>query len=222
MLRMDLHLHSRYSPDSSCEVRDILRVAVSRDLNGICISDHHSLRGSLKAHGMAREEGLIVVRGMEVSSREGHILAYGIMEDIPEGLSAEETVERIVDLGGFAVAAHPYRFWSGLGEEVVRRAPFQGLEALNARSVAGHNRMSQGLAQDLGLPVTAGSDAHHLSEVGRAIVLVPDGIDSEEEVLLALQKGLGRVAGVSRSPAGTIGYVAKCVGEWLLRGFRRI
>jgi predicted metal-dependent phosphoesterase TrpH len=222
MLRLDIHVHSKYSPDSSSEVRDILRTAVARGLHGISISDHHSLKGSLRAWEMAQDEGIIVVRGMEVSSMEGHILAYGLEEEVPEGLSAVETVERIVDAGGFAVAAHPYRFWSGLKEEAIRGARFQGLEALNARSIAGHNRLSQDLAQDLGLPVTAGSDAHHLSEIGRAIVLVPDGLESEEEVLLALQKGLGRVAGVSRGPLRTVTYVAKCVGEWLLRGFRRI
>lgn len=222
MLRLDIHVHSKYSPDSHSDIRDILRTARARGLHGLSISDHHSLRGSLKAMELAREEGIIVIRGMEVSSREGHILAYGVQEDVPEGLSAEETVERIAEVGGFAVAAHPYRFWSGLTEEVIRSTRFQGLEALNARSVAVHNRMSHGLAQDLGLPVTAGSDAHYPSEIGRAIVLVPEGLEAEEDVLVALQKGLGRVAGVSRGPLRTVTYVTKCVGEWLMRGFRRI
>ncbi|MFQ5837189.1 MAG: PHP domain-containing protein [Thermoplasmata archaeon] len=222
MLRLDLHVHSKYSPDSSCEVRDILRGATARDLHGVSITDHHSLKGSLKALEMAREEGIILVRGMEVSSRNGHILAYGLEEEIPEGLSAEETVERITESGAFAVAAHPYRFWSGLGEDVIRGARFQGLEVRNARSVVGHNRRSESLALELGLPATAGSDAHATSEIGRAVVLLPDGLDSEEEVLLALRKGLGRTAGVSRDTVRTLRYVAKCVGGWFLRGFKKI
>ncbi len=222
MLRLDLHLHSEYSPDSSADVKEMVRAAARRGVHGLCIADHNTLMGSTVAMEMTKESDLIVVRGMEVSSRDGHILAYGIWEEVPAGLSAEETVERITEQGGFAVAAHPYRFWSGLREEVIRTSRFQAVEVLNARSVRSNNDKAESLAQELGLPVTAGSDAHRVSDLGRALTLVPEGPLGEEDILVALQKGLGRAAGASRSPYGTLGYVAKCVGDWALRGFRKI
>lgn len=222
MLRLDLHTHSQYSRDSAIDVDVLLRTALRRGVHGVCIADHNSLGGSARARELAAGLDLLVIRGMEISSAEGHILAYGIDEEVPRDLSAADTVARIQDLGGFAVAAHPYRFWSGLGEPATRGTPFEGVEVLNGRSVAGHNAQAEGLAQTLRLPATGGSDAHRLDDVGRALVLLPDGIEGEEAVLEALRRGEGRTAGVSRSGGRTLRYVGKAVGEWMLRGFRRI
>ncbi len=204
------------------EVRQILKAAAARDLHGISVTDHNTLRGSRRASELAKGDEMIVVRGVEISSVEGHILAYGLDDDVPQGLTARETVERIVDLGGLAVAAHPYRLWSGLKEKVIRESDFQAVEFPNARSVRGHNQRAEGLAHELGLPATGGSDAHRLADLGRALLLVPEGLESEEDVLSALHKGEGRTAGSSRGPSRTLRYVAKAVGEWVLRGFRRI
>lgn len=221
MLRLDLHTHSKYSPDSSLEVKEIVKTATKRGIHGVCVADHNTLRGSSLAETL-EVRGVIVVRGVELSSKEGHILAYGLREDVAPGLSAEEVVQQVVDQGGFPVAAHPYRFWSGLGEEVIRAVPFQGLEALNSRSVARHNARAGRLAEELRLPVTAGSDAHRLTDIGRTVVLLPDGLETGEEVMESLRKGEGRTAGASRGAGRTVHYVGKAVSGWILRGFRRI
>lgn len=222
MLRLDLHTHSKYSLDSSEEVGDILGTVSRRDIHGVCVSDHNSLKGSEVASDLGREHGLLIVRGMEISSAEGHILAYGIEEEVPRGLSAKETIQRVADLGGLAVAAHPHRFWSGLGDVVTRKAGFHAIEVLNARSIASHNHRAEALAEELGLPTTAGSDAHSLVDIGKALVLLPEGLESEEDVLEALRKGRGRTAGVSRDRRRTVRYVTGSVGNWILRGFRKI
>lgn len=222
MLRVDLHLHSHYSPDSAVPVRDILKTAARRGIQGVAITDHNRLQGSEEALALAPELGLLTLRGMELSTQEGHVLAYGLQEAVPPWLSTEEAVERIREQGALAVAAHPYRFWSGLGEEVVRATPFQGLETLNSRTVRRHNRRAERLARDLRLPVTAGSDAHRLADVGRGILLLAEGIEGEEDFLLALRRGEGRPAGLSRGPGHTARYVVKAVGEWFLRGFRKM
>lgn len=222
MLRLDLHTHSRYSRDSRSGVRAILQTAQRRGLHGVSITDHNSLKGSLRGAEWATDLGLVLVRGMEISSSAGHILAYGLDEEVPRDLSPADTVERIRALGGFAVAAHPYRFWSGLGEANTRADAFDALEVLNARSITRHNAQAEGLAGELSLPGTAGSDAHHLEDVGRALVLLPEDLEDEAGILEALRRGEGRTAGVSRSGGRTLRYVGKAVGEWILRGFRRI
>lgn len=222
MLKLDLHIHSRHSPDSSCAPEDIVKTVVRRGLQGLAVTDHNVLKGSARARKLAQRATLLALRGVELSTLEGHVLAYGLQEEVPPRLSPEETVERIRDQGGLAVAAHPYRFWSGLGDPVVRRIPFEGVEGLNARSVAAHNARAEALAQELGLPMTAGSDAHRLQDIGRGILLLPDGLEGEDDLLVALRKGEGRPAGLSRGTVRTLGYVGKAVGEWVLRGFRRM
>ncbi|MFQ6012350.1 MAG: CehA/McbA family metallohydrolase [Thermoplasmata archaeon] len=222
MFKVDLHLHSKYSPDSSCEVGDMLKVAARRDIQGVAITDHNRLDGNEEAQRLAREAGLLALQGMELSTQEGHILVYGVQDPVPPRLTAVETVERVREQGGLAVAAHPYRFWSGLGEDVVRRVRFGGVEALNARTIQRHNRQAERLARDLRLPMTAGSDAHRLADIGRGLLLLPGPFAADEDLLAAIRKGKGRSVGLSRGPGRTMRYGVKAVGEWMLRGFRRM
>jgi hypothetical protein len=49
MLRYDLHLHSRYSPDGTPGVADVIRIARKRGLDSIAVTDHDTIRGGLEA-----------------------------------------------------------------------------------------------------------------------------------------------------------------------------
>ncbi len=51
-----------------------------------------------------------------MTTSEGHLLAYGINGPVPKGLPVQETIDLVHNGGGIAVAAHPYRAWSGLAE----------------------------------------------------------------------------------------------------------
>ena len=93
-MRADLHIHSCRSRDSSVTVVEIVQRAKALGLGCIAITDHNTLQGSRDAREI---EGILVVPGVEVSSADGHVLAYGIAEDVPRGLRVEETVERIHD-----------------------------------------------------------------------------------------------------------------------------
>ncbi len=203
-------------------VREMLRVAARLDIQGVAITDHNRADGSEEARRLAREAGLLSIRAMELSAREGHILVYGLQEPVPPRLPAAEAVEKIREQGGLAVAAHPYRFWSGLGEAVVREVQFEGVEGLNARTTSRSNRRAERLAQDLGLPMTAGSDAHRLADIGRGLLVLADEYETEGDLLAAIRKGRGRPVGLSRGAGRTVRYVTKSVGEWMLRGFRRM
>ena len=46
MLKMDSHIHSEYSPDSSSKIDDILKVAKKEKLDVIAISDHNTVDGT--------------------------------------------------------------------------------------------------------------------------------------------------------------------------------
>src|SRR3989442_566506 len=149
-------------------------------------------------------------------------VAFGVSHPIPRGLSPSETAERIVADGGVAVAAHPYRFWSGLGERSTLSATFAAYEVRNARTSRAGNELAERLAARQNVGRTGGSDSHFLHEHGRAFTVLDAGPASLGTVLEALASGRTRAEGVDRGPKETAVYVTKCVSESILRGMRRI
>ena len=82
MYKMDSHIHSEYSPDSKAKLEDIFKVAKSRDLDIIAISDHNTVEGSKEARKLTKNDDLLVIPSIEISSLEGHILGFGCEEYI--------------------------------------------------------------------------------------------------------------------------------------------
>jgi hypothetical protein len=121
---------------------------------------------------------------MEVSSREGHIVALGIKEEVKKGMSAEETLDRIHELGGVAIAAHPFRLRDGLGKKVNSR--FDGIEVLNARSNERCNARARKHAASLNIAMMGGSDAHLVEHICSCCTRF-DG-EGAEDALEAIRK----------------------------------
>jgi predicted metal-dependent phosphoesterase TrpH len=190
-------------------------------LQGLAITDHNAIAGVREAQEAAGT-GFLVIPGTEVSTRDGHILAYGVRETIPRDLSVQETVERITALGGIAVAAHPYRFWSGLGEEGIRQARFSAFETCNGRTLRRGNERAKAKAIVALVGQTGGSDSHFLDEIARAVTSFNSGVTSVDDALQILGQGRTSAQGFNRGTLGTMRYVPKAVSEWAMRGFRRI
>ncbi len=224
-MRMDMHIHSTYSSDGSASPGEIIKYAMKNGLDGAAIMDHNDLRGSIQARKIAKGHKLdnfLIVPGLEVSTTEGHVLAYGIDELIPRGLSPEETIDKIHETGGIAVAAHPYRYWSGLGESATKSANFDALEIHNSGSKRSHNRKAFDLAKEMGVGYTGGSDAHVLEDVGLSWTRFLEPCQSIDELLKAIQKKQTRTGGAHRSPYRTAVYVQRSVSLWMGRGFKKM
>jgi len=217
-MRADLHIHSSFSKDGLSSVEEIIESARAKGLRCIAISDHNNF----DAYDIASEcRDIIVVPAEEVSSSEGHILAYGINEYIERGKGVLETIDMIHDAGGIAVAAHPYRWWSGLGEKNVVEE-FDAVETFNARSTKGSNGKAFGLAAKMGKPMTAGSDAHSAQNVGDAYIEFSDDITDWEDVIKEIVRSNNNVNGKHRSGTDTVRYGFKSITEWIGRGFRKM
>ncbi len=216
-MRVDMHTHSIYSPDGKVPIKDMLKIAKKVGLGAIAITDHNEIKGALKAKKLGILE---VIRGIEVSTEKGHVLAYGIDYKIPRDLSIKETIEMIHDLGGIAIAAHPYRFWSGIGEDNAKNHNFDGIEAFNGRCKESSNKKARKLANMLNKPFTAGSDAHFADEIGKAGIIVE--AEKEEDIIEEILKKNIEIFGSSRNLSETVRYVKKAVGEWIQRGFKKI
>lgn len=218
-MKADMHIHTTFSDDGRIDPYEALELAVERGLGCIAIADHNSF----EAYDLIKDDGrVIVIPAIEVSSSEGHILAYGIDRDVTCRLSARETIDEIHDAGGYAFAAHPYRWWSGLGEKVTLSNPFDGIEAGNARSYRRDNRSALALSKRMGCPVSAGSDAHTKDQLGKTYVILPDGLKTQKEVLNAIISSPREVVTANRSVTSTLRYGVKAIGLWAARGFKRM
>src|SRR5207245_11126952 len=111
---------------------------------------------------------------------------YGIREVIPRNLSVSETAERIVALGGVPVAAHPFRFWSGLGPTAVAEARFPAYETCNGRTLRRGNIRARALARERKIGETGGSESHFLDEAARATASSDAGALGLDHVLQVL------------------------------------
>ena len=185
----------------------------------MAITDHNEFKAfeDLKDNGK-----VIVIPAEEVSSKDGHIVALGIDRQIPRGMSIQETIDAIHEAGGYAIAAHPYRWWSGLGPRNTKKYDFDGTEALNARSIPSANIKSLALAKKLGKPMTAGSDAHSPERVGWGYVELPDGLTTWQEVVQAIMEGEAVPHSKSRGFIRTLRYGIKSIGQWMLRGCKKM
>jgi len=176
---LDTHVHTIYSIDGYATPRDIARLADRKEII-IAVTDHDAIKGSLRANSISKR----VITGTEVSSGGGHIVALGVREGVKPHMSAAETVERIHDLGGVAIAAHPFRAREGLGRKVDER--FDGVEVLNARSSRRANARAWEHFSPMPIAKIGSSDAHLLEHVCSCCTSF-DG-ESVEDALEAIRK----------------------------------
>lgn len=106
--RADLHLHTSYS-DGSVSPEEMVELGLLAGMNAIAITDHDIIESSDRAMNYVSRNRLPieVVRGMEVSSRDGHVLALDIEGFIPHDLPLTETIKMIHRQRGFAIIPHP-------------------------------------------------------------------------------------------------------------------
>ena len=116
MLKLDLHLHSAYSDDATGTPKEIITFVKKRGLNGVAFTDHNTVEGGLKAIKIAPKD-MIIIPGVEISTKDGHLLAYNVTTAFPRGLSVEETVEMVLEAGGIPVVPHLFRNMSGIKKD---------------------------------------------------------------------------------------------------------
>ena len=186
-IRADLHVHTTYSKDSLITPKDLVYYAKKRGLNAVAVTDHNQLEGARK---IAKETDFLVIPGMEVSSRDGHIIALNVQELIPKGLSAVETVERIHKAGGVAIACHPYVYFKGCLRENVC-ATFDAVEVINARAFPYKNsvKKAEESAKRLGLSRVAGTDAHYGPQIGYGYTVIEVAEPTVDAIAKAIVKG---------------------------------
>ncbi|MBD3355478.1 PHP domain-containing protein [Candidatus Woesearchaeota archaeon] len=168
MKKYDLHTHTYHSRCSNLRPETLLKKAKEKGLDGIAVTDHNTIKGALETKRWNKDKNFEVIVGEEIMTDKGEILALYLKKDIRPG-KFHKVIKDIKRQKGISVIAHP--FATG-----IRKNADQGLfkhidaiEGFNARSLFKfENIKAQIKAKELDLPVTAGSDSHFSSEVGRA------------------------------------------------------
>lgn len=197
-LRIDLHVHTRYSRDSVSGFDDLNGRCRDLKLDGYAVCDHDSIEGI----GRVESGGLVVIPGLEVSAKGAHVLCFDPVEVVPSGLSIVETVERVHAQGATAVLAHPYAIpRSFVRYREVERSGLDAIEVANSAQlpfgfVTACNR---GLAEKLRLPQTGGSDSHIPETFGRSYTVVEADSREPDDIIEAIKKGRTRVVGAGTS-----------------------
>ena len=80
----------------------------------------------------------------------------------PKPWTPEVVVDFAKTVGGVSIVAHPFRT---MAWAIARNYKVDAIEVLNGGSTAAANNEAKELAKSMGLPGTAGSDAHQVSEL---------------------------------------------------------
>ena len=159
----------------------LLETARARGIGKLAITDHSQVDGAIEAYALHPD---LVIVSEEVYTSQGELLAYFVKARIPPGLEPMEAIQRLRDQGAVISVAHPLDpMRGGAWQETALREilPYvDALEIFNARTVGkGANERAVELANEAGLPGTAGSDAHAYLEVGTAGLRLPAFEDAD-------------------------------------------
>ena len=103
-------------------------------LDGVCITDHDGMEAARYVREGVQEDGLVVIVGMEYATTDGDFLLFGPIEGLGPGLSAREVLTFVREVGGAAVAAHPFRRNRQVSEFVMRSGLCRIMELVNGRN----------------------------------------------------------------------------------------
>ncbi|WP_455368128.1 PHP domain-containing protein [[Eubacterium] cellulosolvens] len=188
-MMFDLHTHTDgYSPCSRISLEQLI-LAETRLVDGIAITDHDHLMRDGEAEALTKKYGLLVMPGIEISADGiyAHILAFGINKEVRPDLGVEETIFKIHEQKGVAIAAHPYRYVNNLDRKEWEN--LDAIETLTPNCALEQNKRAQETALEWGLPQIGSSDAHNLSMVGRYATRFPNQIHTIDELKRCLILG---------------------------------
>jgi predicted metal-dependent phosphoesterase TrpH/glycosyltransferase involved in cell wall biosynthesis len=195
----DLHLHTSWSHDCAIEPEELVAHALEQGLGAIAVTDHNEFDGALESVELGHGTPLTVIPGEEIKTDgQGEVIGLFLTEQIPRGMSFDETITAIRDQGGLVYLPHPFdRLHSIPDAQTLRRhlGEIDIFEVYNARLLfEAYNDEALRYARKYNLTMGAGSDAHVLQGVGTGGLRMR-AFDDRDEFLLSL-----RTAEVLRRP----------------------
>jgi predicted metal-dependent phosphoesterase TrpH len=198
---LDLHNHSVRSDDGKARVENYCQWIRRRELplDGFVLTEHRQFDAESDYRALEDESGLLILKGSEVETDYGHVLVFGVNEDLLAAfdfaridLPLELVLRESARCGAVAIPCHPGRPNVGLFAHYAERGPVPGVtivETLNGGSRGSENDVAQKGAAEHGYRGVGGSDAHIVSHIGRCATRFDDPIRSVPDLVAALRAG---------------------------------
>lgn len=181
MLRTEFHCHTVYSKDSLTPPARLVDACRRKGIDRVIVTDHNAIGGAREAQALDPER---VIMGEEVMTTRGEILAAFVREEVPPGLSPQETIARLRAQGAFISVSHPFdemRPGGWASTDLLEIMPLvDAIEVFNSRCMLPEfNRRAREFAEQHALAGTVGSDAHATFELGRSVLLLEPFTDAD-------------------------------------------
>lgn len=174
-MKYDLHTHTKYSSDGFLEPEKIVKTARMRGLSGIAITDHNTIKGSLKAKKYETDD-FQVICGSEISTERGEVIGLFLSSEI-KSHTFLDVVDQIREQDGIIVLPHPFDNIRKNGVNLQKREVklVDCIEIYNSRCLRQkYNENALKFAKNNDLICVAGSDAHFAREIGKAGVIIQE------------------------------------------------
>jgi hypothetical protein len=194
MLRVEFHCHTVASKDSLTRPRDLVDTCRRKGIDRVIVTDHNTIAGARAAQKLDPER---VIVGEEIYTTRGEILAAFVTEEIPAGLSPQETIRRLKEQGAFISVSHPFDEFREGGwreEHLLEILPLvDAIEVYNSRCMLPQfNREAKHFAETHNIPGTVGSDAHAAVELGRSVLWL-EQFEGPQGMRNVVRKGIPQV-----------------------------
>ena len=172
---VDLHVHTNISSRcSSVQPEELVERARQLGLDAVCVTEHSTFRGA--------QLGDMIVFGWETNIRY-YLFPF------------EDLKREVQERNGVIIPAHPcrgvadarHRHRDGMDEDLLEC--ISAIETHNGAMTRKSNDEAECIREKYGLFGVGGSDAHHVSHIGRCVTVFEDEIADEVELMEALRSG---------------------------------
>ena len=181
-LKVDLHIHTAEDPrhQISYTAKDLISIAADEGYDVLAITNHQCVTFTKRLSAYARERGILLIPGIEVTLRRRHV----ILLNPPSGGSFPDfsSLLAMQRPDALVMAPHPYfpNHFSLNGLLVKHLKYFDAIEYCHFYSPGiNFNHRALSVAETYGVPVVGNSDAHFLSQFGTTYSLIHAEKDPE-------------------------------------------
>ncbi len=198
---LDLHTHSIRSDDGRAKVANYCQWIRKKELplDGVVLTEHRQFDDESDYRDLEDQYGLLILKASEVETDYGHVLVFGVNEDMVHAFDFAR-IDNPLSLvlaaakrcGGFAVPCHPGRRNVGLFSHYEERGPVDDVEVVeiyNGGSIPGEDERSRQEAQRYGYRGIGGSDSHIVSRIGLCATEFVDDIATMDDLVAAISAG---------------------------------
>ena len=213
----EMHCHTSPCSGGGEDIEGHIDTLIEKGFQGMVVTNHfyngdNRVDRNLPWADFVREYELDYLRGVKHAKERDFDLLFGVEEHVGEGREiliygitpedlykhpelrepdVDKWLRAVHEAGGVIFHAHPYRerVYITKPGPIDKVALLDGIEVYNAANKPWENERAEQLACELGLPVSAGSDGHSHSSMGRAGIISPRRITTEAELAELLREG---------------------------------